>query len=463
MKGLYKKGDWMKKLVVNAAQVEKRVAVLEDDVLIDVEIIRPSNKIQVGDIFYGFIQKIDQKMDTAFVDLGNQNKGFIHLKDIPANYEKTQGAKIPVQIVREGSATKLPLLSAVLEFSGDLLIYLHGKEYISISKRIANKEPLKKIMDLLLVENEATIIRSNAENATKEQLEVALNQAREKYQTLLKEAATRKKPGLLLSAASGIFLSTKQFIERYLPTEIVTDDFEFAKILESSFTDQEVILKKSGDLFADFGIKQQMDRLSRPVVHLSNGSSLFIEKTEAMWVVDVNSSRFKGTTDKEKTVEAVNIKAVPEIFRQIRLRNMSGMILVDFIGGMSEAGQEKLQEAIERQSRKEYITTQIAALSQSGLLQLTRRKKQQSFLEVTTIPCPVCYGTGHVASKDTLAFQLERELSGIIEGDPSSIQVITTEDVLDAFLDLNTFNNAPIDWEVADERVPFYQIARVEN
>ncbi|MBC2267497.1 ribonuclease E/G [Listeria sp. FSL L7-0083] len=453
----------MKKLVVNAAQVEKRVAVLEDDVLIDVEIIRPSNKIQVGDIFYGFIQKIDQKMDTAFVDLGNQNKGFIHLKDIPANYEKTQGAKIPVQIVREGSATKLPLLSAVLEFSGDLLIYLHGKEYISISKRIANKEPLKKIMDLLLVENEATIIRSNAENATKEQLEVALNQAREKYQTLLKEAATRKKPGLLLSAASGIFLSTKQFIERYLPTEIVTDDFEFAKILESSFTDQEVILKKSGDLFADFGIKQQMDRLSRPVVHLSNGSSLFIEKTEAMWVVDVNSSRFKGTTDKEKTVEAVNIKAVPEIFRQIRLRNMSGMILVDFIGGMSEAGQEKLQEAIERQSRKEYITTQIAALSQSGLLQLTRRKKQQSFLEVTTIHCPVCYGTGHVASKDTLAFQLERELSGIIEGDPSSIQVITTEDVLDAFLDLNTFNNAPIDWEVADERVPFYQIARVEN
>ncbi|HCJ4508358.1 TPA: ribonuclease E/G, partial [Listeria innocua] len=239
--------------------------------------------------------------------------------------------------------------------------------------------------------------------------------------------------------------------------------FEFAKIVEANFTDKEVSLKKSADLFADLGIKQQMDRLSRPVVHLSNGSSLFIEKTEAMWVVDVNSSRFKGTSAKEKTVEAVNIKAVPEIFRQIRLRNMSGMILVDFIGGMSEEGQGELREAIEKESREEYITTQVAALSQSGLLQLTRRKKQQSFLEVTTIPCPVCYGTGHVASKDTLAFQLERELSGIMMGDPSSIQVITTEDVLDAFLDLNTFNNAPIDWEVADERVPFYQIARVEN
>lgn len=453
----------MKKLVINAANIEKRVAVLEDDVLIDVEIIRPSNKIQVGDIFYGFIQKIDRKMDAAFVDLGNQNKGFIHLKDIPASYEKTQGAKIPVQIVREGSATKLPLLSAVLEFPGDLLIYLHGKEYISISKRIQDKEPLKIIMESLLEENEAIIIRSSAETATKEQLELALNQAREKYQTLVKEAETRKKPGLLLSAASGVFLSTKQFIQRYMPTEIVTDDFEFAKIVEANFTDKEVSLKKSADLFADLGIKQQMDRLSRPVVHLSNGSSLFIEKTEAMWVVDVNSSRFKGTSAKEKTVEAVNIKAVPEIFRQIRLRNMSGMILVDFIGGMSEEGQGELREAIEKESREEYITTQVAALSQSGLLQLTRRKKQQSFLEVTTIPCPVCYGTGHVASKDTLAFQLERELSGIMMGDPSSIQVITTEDVLDAFLDLNTFNNAPIDWEVADERIPFYQIARVEN
>ncbi|WP_267666385.1 ribonuclease E/G, partial [Listeria innocua] len=373
----------MKKLVINAANIEKRVAVLEDDVLIDVEIIRPSNKIQVGDIFYGFIQKIDRKMDAAFVDLGNQNKGFIHLKDIPASYEKTQGAKIPVQIVREGSATKLPLLSAVLEFSGDLLIYLHGKEYISISKRIQDKEPLKIIMESLLEENEAIIIRSSAETATKEQLELALNQAREKYQTLVKEAETRKKPGLLLSAASGVFLSTKQFIQRYMPIEIITDDFEFAKIVEANFTDKEVSLKKSADLFADLGIKQQMDRLSRPVVHLSNGSSLFIEKTEAMWVVDVNSSRFKGTSAKEKTVEAVNIKAVPEIFRQIRLRNMSGMILVDFIGGMSEEGQGELREAIEKESLEEYITTQVAALTQSGLLQLTRRKKQQSFLEVT--------------------------------------------------------------------------------
>ncbi|MBC1350512.1 ribonuclease E/G [Listeria welshimeri] len=453
----------MKKLIINAAHIEKRVAVLEDDMLIDMEIIRPSEKVQVGDIFYGFIQKIDRKMDAAFVDLGNQNKGFIHLKDIPETFEKNQGAKIPVQIVREGSATKLPLLSAVLEFPGDLLIYLHGKEYVSISKRIADKEPLKKIMELLLDENEAVIIRSNAENSSNEQLEIALNQAREKYQLLIKDAATRKKPGLLLSAASGVFTSAKQFIQRYSPTEIMTDDFEFAKTLEVHFPNREIVLKKSSDLFADIGIKSQIERLSRPVVHLPNGSSLFIEKTEAMWVIDVNSSRFKGTAAKEKTVESVNIKAVPEIFRQIRLRNMSGMIIVDFIGGMSEAGHEELYEAIERQSREEYTTTQIAALSQSGLLQLTRRKKQQSFLEFTTIPCPVCYGTGHVASKDTLAFQLERELAGIMQGEPNSIQIITTEDVLDAFLDLNTFNHAPIDWEVADERIPFYQIARVEN
>ncbi|EBD1574807.1 ribonuclease E/G [Listeria monocytogenes] len=453
----------MKKLVVSAAPIEKRAAVMEDDLLIDVEIVRPSEKVQVGDIYYGFIQKIDRKMEAAFVDLGNNNKGFIHLKDIPASYDKTQGAKIPVQIVREGSATKLPLLTAVLEFSSDLLIYLYGKEYISVSKRIVEKITFKKIMETLVEENEALIIRSNAEFATKEQLQQALVQARDKHQALLKEASKRKKPGLLLAAASGILTNTKQFVERYKPSEIITDDFEFAKRLEITWPDQQITLKKSADLFADLGIKAQMDRLARPVVHLSNGSSLFIEKTEAMWVVDVNSGKFKGTTVKEKTVEMVNLKAVPEILRQIRLRNMSGMILVDFIGGMSEAGYTELYEALESQTREEYITTQVAALSQSGLLQLTRRKKQQSFLEMTTIPCPICYATGHVASKETLAFELERELSGIMQNEPNSIQIITTEDVLDAFLDLNTFNYAPIDWEVADERVPFYQIARVEN
>lgn len=452
----------MKQVVVSAAYAEKRVAVLENEKLIDMEIVRPSEKIQVGDIFYGFIQKIDRKINAAFVDLGNKNKGFIHLKDIPEIYEKTQGAKLPVQIIREGSATKLPLLTAELTFPGDLLVYLYGKEYVSISKRIVDKEVLKETMESMLEENEAVIIRSNAEKATKQQLENALNEAREQYNQLLQNSKKRKKPGMLLSAAYGIFASAKQFIQRYQPEEITTDDFAFSKVLESNWPGQ-VNLTKSTDLFADLGIKKQMDRLSRPVVHLSNGSSLFIEKTEAMWVIDVNSGRYKGTTEKEKTVELINQKAVPEIFRQIRLRNMSGMILVDFIGGMSEMGYTELYEVIEQQSREEYTTTQMAALSQSGLLQLTRRKKQQSFLEATTVPCPVCYGTGHVASKETLAYQLERELTGIMQSDPETVQVITTEDVLDTFLDLNTLNEAPVNWEIADERIPFYQILRVEK
>ncbi|EFS00023.1 ribonuclease E/G [Listeria seeligeri] len=450
----------MKKVVISAAHIEKRIAVLENDLLIDMEIIRPSEKIQVGDIFYGFIQKIDRKINAAFVDLGNQRKGFIHLKDIPDIYEKTQGAKLPVQVVREGSATKLPLLTAVLEFSGDLLVYLHGKEYISISKRIMDKDSLKTTMEALLLEDEAVIIRSDAENATEEQLENALNEARERYQQLVRKSKKRKKAGLLMDSDSGVFFSAKQFIQRYQPIEVMTDDFDFAKSID---VDGEVIIKKSADIFADLKIQPQMERLARPVVHLTNGSSLFIEKTEAMWVIDVNSGGYKGSTEKEKTVALINQKAVSEILRQIRLRNMSGMILVDFIGGMSEEGYTELYETIERQTREEYTTTQIAALSQSGLLQLTRRKKQRSFLEVTTIPCPVCYGTGHVASKDTLAYQLERELTGIMQGEPDSIQIITTEDVLDAFLDLNILNEAPIDWEVADERVPFYQILRVEN
>ncbi|WP_271002724.1 ribonuclease E/G [Listeria seeligeri] len=450
----------MKKVVISVAHIEKRIAVLENYLLIDMEIIRPSEKIQVGDIFYGFIQKIDRKINAAFVDLGNQRKGFIHLKDIPDSYEKTQGAKLPVQVVREGSATKLPLLTAVLEFSGDLLVYLHGKEYVSISKRIMDKDSLKTRMEALLLEDEAVIIRSDAKNATEEQLENALNKAREIYQQLIREIKKRKKPGLLVASGSSVFSSAKQFIQRYQPIEILTDDFDFAKSID---VDVEVIVKKSADIFADLKIQPQLERLARPVVHLTNGSSLFIEKTEAMWVIDVNSGGYKGSTEKEKTVALINQKAVSEILRQIRLRNMSGMILVDFIGGMSEEGYTELYETIERQTREEYTTTQIAALSQSGLLQLTRRKKQRSFLEVTTIPCPVCYGTGHVASKDTLAYQIERELTGIMQGEPNSIQIITTEDVLDAFLDLNILNEAPIDWEVADERVPFYQILRVEN
>nr|WP_241432890.1 ribonuclease E/G [Listeria fleischmannii] len=171
---------------------------------------------------------------------------------------------------------------------------------------------------------------------------------------------------------------------------------------------------------------------------------------------------FSGDFEKERTVAKINLEAVPEILRQIRLRQISGFIVIDFIGGMSDKNHDKLLLEMENGVRAERITTQVAGFSKTGLMQLTRRKKEASLLEVTSETCPSCNGRGHVNSSLTLAYELERELRTHDLSSLNFILIITTESVLSAFLDLGVLDEAPIDWEIAEEAIPFYQIARVE-
>lgn len=451
--GLKKVGIILPQLIVNAKNTEKRIAVIENKQLIDFELFRPSEKAQVGHIYLAQIEKIDKKMDAAFVNLG-QEKGFLHLKDLPASFVKTQGARLLVQVNRMGTETKLPLVTGIIELSNAYFVYMKGKSYISVSKRIEEQEKIKltNIMTEFLEPEESLIIRSEAINLDKEALLHHFKELQQQFSNLVQLSLSRKQLGLIYASEDLFFEKVNRLIHDYQADDVFSDvSFPFAtKIL------------RDDDIFEALQINTNLTKLLQPVVHLKNGSSLYIEKTEAMWVIDVNSGHFSGDFGKERTVAKVNLEAIPEILRQIRLRQISGFIVIDFIGGMSDKDHDKLLLEMENSVRAERITTQVAGFSKTGLMQLTRRKKEASLLEVTSENCPSCNGRGHVHSSLTLAYELERELRLYDLSSLDFILIITTESVLSAFLDLGVLNEAPIDWEIAEEAVPFYQIARVE-
>lgn len=443
----------MKEIIISNKNTEGHLALLESGRLLEYRLVRPLEDTSVGDIYYAVVEKIDRKINAAFLNLGGSEKAFIHMKDAPTDFKWTQGAKLPVQITREGTAIKLPLATGNIEFANDLVVLIESAHYLSVSKRLTSEQRSSwiKAVEPILGADEAVILRSKVAEKSIEEVTSAIYELRQRFQTLKEKIGSRKKAGLVEKNVLDFTEVISQWQQHYPDVmRVVTDDKR-----ASIYTDYQE------DTFHRYHLQPAIENLLQPEVVLANGVSLFIEKTEAMWIIDVNTHRYKSNQAKSEVMATVNLAAAEEIVRQIRLRNMSGLIVIDFVGGMNETGFQKVKDKMEVLANKEYVTTQVADFSKTGLMQLTRRKKQQSLLETVTVACPVCNGSGHIQSALSLAYQLERELMSYKGLSYASVYV--TEPVLSAFLDLQVCEHIDLEWEIGEEAVPFYAIRRTES
>ncbi|AQY51272.1 ribonuclease E/G [Listeria weihenstephanensis] len=448
-------------IIINAIGKEKRIAFLENKVLMDLEIIRPTDEPQVSDIYLGTIVKINPKINAAFVNIGCKENAFIHLQDIPETYRVHEGLKLLVQVKREGNATKAPLLTGMVEISRGTIVYSYGKPFLAISKKIkeADKLRLQQSISPVLMEQEGIIVRSVAANMPVSEIETDITKAREEFEEILARAKGSNRK-IQATTTSVISMLTKNPLMTK-DAEIICDNPELCQTLKETFPHVTAFRDKSG-IFSAYNLEVTINRLLRPTVFLKNGASIVIEKTEAMWVVDVNSGNYKSQKEAADVALDINLSTVEEIGRQMKLRNMSGLILVDFISGMDHKQLDLLKKHVEKITALDAITVRIEALAENGLMQLTRRKRQKSLIEEMQCKCPICDGSGYIPSVQTLIYQLERELRGVFASDPSYVAVTVTMDVMDAFLDEISFDG-DIDWMIADEVRPFYRISQVEH
>ncbi|MGV2446483.1 UNVERIFIED_CONTAM: Rne/Rng family ribonuclease [Bacillus sp. ATCC 13368] len=444
----------MKKMIANLASREKRVAVLENGVLRKLEIMPPQKRSTVGNIYLGKVTKVLPGMDAAFIDYGAEKNGFLHRDEIPS-FQLTkksdgkasigqfvrQGEKLLVQVTRDETGTKGAKLTGLIEFSTESLVYIHGIDYVGVSKKFKNDDLQKQWRETAMRHknpDEGLIVRTSMENESESVFFDRLTGLRELHKGLEVKAASLKAPSLLYERDAYLDMIISE-MSGTATGELAIDDFEayreLKKWIQENRKEWEIShVSGTRNIFSEWNVEAQVEKMAKKIVWLDNGGYLIFEETEAFTVIDVNSGKFTGKVEKEATLFAVNQAAAKEVARQLRLRNISGIILIDFINMDQTRHKQEIIEIVKKEAVRDEKRIQVIGFTELGILQMTRKRTSPSLSEMTTVPCPVCSGSGKIESPETVAFRLERELLEHRKTDDEAVWVEVSKAVADVLL-----------------------------
>jgi ribonuclease G len=403
----------LRTLYVNAVGTEKRVAVVENNRVVEVFMERPGEENPVGNIYIGRVTKVLPGMDAAFVDVGLDKQGYLHKSAIPGGEEKQihelvhQGQAVVIQVVKEAIDTKGPKLTAKIEISGVYTVYLPHENMSAVSRNIQEQERKLALRELGNGMSGGFIFRSACENADLSIIEKEMKQLQALYKAI---CATNGSPPMLLHQAKSFLDRILHEIPLHTISHIVTDHIEMQQLIQTKTkSDITTLYRGKESLFSAYHIESEIEKALKKIVWLDNGAYILIEQTETMTVIDVNTGKFIGKGRQEDTNLQTNIYAAKEIARQLRLRDIGGMIAVDFINMKEKHHQEQVKQVLRDELLKDGAITKVFSFTALGILEMTRRRKRKSLRDYLLATCDCCK-EGFVMSAQTAAYKLEREL-----------------------------------------------------
>lgn len=457
-----------KEIIINTTASETRIAILEDGTLAELYVERPENQRIVGDIYKGKVSKVLPGMMAAFIDIGQSQNAFLHFSDIipaftstigkkehsrgerskrrPANLDVqlTEGQEILVQITKEPHSSKGARVTTAVSLPGRFLVLVPHEQYIGVSKKISSfreKKRLKRVAREIMPKEFGLIIRTVAEGKSEEILKKDLLSLLDTWEKIEKKARKKPAPELLykdMAMASSI-------IRDIFTNDIARVVIDNKKVLRTTSSYLKyaapALLKKvefynlQKPVFEEFKIEQEIAKIVDPKVWLAGGGHIVINQTEAMFTIDVNSGKFIGRKDYEANATKVNLQAAREITRQLRLRDIGGLIVIDFIDIADEKNKRRVYYEIRNEMKKDRSKSSILPMSEYGLIEMTRQRIRPSMWHTLSDLCPHCRGTGRILSKETIVSSIEswikrfkmnrKERSLILQVDPEMNEYLT--------------------------------------
>jgi ribonuclease E len=431
------KGKGNRQIVINvAAPEESRIALLEDGKLEAFDIEALSHVQTRGNIYKGKIQNVEPSLQAAFVDIGLSRNAYLPFDEIhPEYYGYEDNRKkiasllkreqeVVVQVVKEQTPLKGAYVTTYLSIPGRFLVLMPGNPQVGVSRKIQDereRQRLKKILKgFKLPEGIGLIARTVCSKAPKRQIERDWGYLSRLWKSLKKKIQAAKAPGLIYQDRELV----TRFLRDYLTSdidEILVDNrdaFEkiksFLKIIAPRQVKRLKLYEGDEPIFAKYGVEEQIEQVFRPRVELPSGGYLIIEPTEALVSIDVNSGRHIGEKDLEETALATNLEAAEEAARQLRLRDLGGIVVIDFIDMRSAANRHAVERRMRECLKKDKARTEVGRISRFGLLQLVRQKLKTPVQAVSYVQCPHCKGIGIVKSVESLAVLYLRKLSGLL-------------------------------------------------
>jgi ribonuclease G len=442
-----------KEVIINAESLETRVAVLEDGKLEEFTIERTSDERLVGSIFKGKVKNLEDGLKAAFVDIGFEKNAFLHYWDIvPAGFDHnvevveregrrrerpriTQkdiprlyppGSEIIVQVTKGPIGTKGPRVTTNLALPGRYLVLLPNSDQSGISRKIENPEErqrLKKIVrELSIPDGMGVIIRTVGEGQQARYFVRDLALLLEEWEGIQHRINKQPPATCVFQEPDLVERTVRDFLTEDVERIVIDNSREFERIKEmiSRISKRSIskvkIYAEHQPLFDRFNITRQLETAFSRQVHLKSGGYIVIDETEALVAIDVNTGRHKSSgRDQDSTILRVNLEAAEEISRQLRLRNMGGLIVLDFIDMKQRRDQQQVYNKLREGLRRDKAKTHVLPISQLGLLEMTRQRHSESVRAAVYDDCPYCKGRGKVKSALTMSVEIQRKLSEILK------------------------------------------------
>ena len=430
-------------ILISSDPWENRVAILEDGELAELYIEREEKVI--GSIYKGKVQNVLPGMGAAFVDIGLGRNAFLYVDDInkqPLNIgdveithghsgftisEKVKrGDDVLVQIVKEPRGLKGARISTNISLPGRYLILMPTGKYSGVSRKIESADErnrLKAVMKRIRPEGMATVVRTAAAGVSEAELIADLGVLIRMWHGILEMYKRAASPSLLHKDMNLVYKAARDFITADVDRVLIDNEEEYRKIREflqllgPQYLGRVEYYNSGRVLFEDYKINEELQKLMKPKINLPSGGSIVIESTEALTVIDVNSGKFTGGRNLEDTILKTNLEAAQEIARQVRLRDIGGIIVVDFIDMSSEASRSKVIKALEDGLRRDRTRATIQSFSNLGLLEFTRKRVGKDLGAQLRGACPTCIGMGSVMSSQSVAIETFRQIRSSVNGE----------------------------------------------
>jgi ribonuclease G len=443
-------------IVINSTLEETRVALLEaGNHLAELYIERAKDASLVGNIYNGKIVKILPGMQSAFVDIGLERAAFLHVADVSSESDYSifgeeiensfpfdlpiedllqEGQDVFVQVSKDPIGTKGARITSYITIPGRYLVLMPGVEHIGISRRIIDADERLRLKDLISSakpQNFGFIVRTASEGCTEEDLKKDIEFLLRIWESIQLKKETVSSPHLVYSDLDLSLRSVRDLLGHEADTLIIDSDKEYRKIVEfvntffPELSDRIIHYDKQEMIFDAYGIELEIPKALGRRVWLKSGGYIVIDQTEALISIDVNTGKFVGKISLEDTILKTNIEAVKEVAYQIRLRNLGGIIIVDFIDMEKEENRERLFSVFEEAMKRDRAKCTILQVSELGLVEMTRKRVRESLGRVLCEPCPYCDAKGFVKSATTVSYEILRELRKIGSQKKDS-QVIVT-------------------------------------
>jgi ribonuclease G len=440
-----------REIFINSTPQESRIAIMEDGILAEFLVERKQERGIAGNLYKGKVARVLPGMQAAFVEIGMEKAGFLHASDffdipedvqliassgdevefedppkpppsarrLPLEKRISAGEEILVQVAKDPLGTKGARVTSHVSLPGRYMVFMPNTKHIGISRRIEGEEERKRLKEIahwLGTADGGFILRTACEGRSKREIQRDLRFLTKLWKRIQQKAETAAAPVII---HQDLDLITRTIRDFFTPdTEKVVVDsakdhrriVDFVRNFMPRLRSKIVLYSDSEPLFDRYAIEEKIEKALDRRVWLRSGGYIIIERTEALTAIDVNAGRFIGRRNQEETIFKTNFEAAQEVVRQLRLRNVGGIIIIDFIDMEKEANRKKVYEALKDALKKDKARTNILKISELGLVEMTRQRTRESLENQLLSPCPHCDGRGRIKSSVTIAYDVLRAI-----------------------------------------------------